>query len=349
MTQVAAAAAATKRVSQITTEHACRVCVEPIIGSHVNANNDRFHQSCFVCCQCLEPFPENIFFEAGGRYYCDFDYTVLYGARCGRCGEIIRGKCLTALDMKWHPEHFTCDQCGKPLAGTTFVKKNNKPYCKPCVERLKRKIQEIEYCERCKKPLNERQTEFILIINEKKYHSHHFNCSLCKETLGADCREYESKLYCSNCLERITTRVCQACRRPIQGRSITAMGKQYHPEHFVCSRCEKPFGSSVYWEYKGKPYCELHYREMVGEVCGLCYEPVLGKTISAMGRPWCENHFVCTGCHGALLTDNNKMQFWEYDLKPFCKKCFDALPTDIRRRMAKFADMEKKAAAANAK
>lgn len=64
-------------------------------------------------------------------------YCISKRARCGRCAEIIRGKCITAMDIKWHPDHFTCENCGKPLAGTTFVKRNGKPYCKPCLERLK--------------------------------------------------------------------------------------------------------------------------------------------------------------------------------------------------------------------
>ncbi|TPX63990.1 hypothetical protein SpCBS45565_g06187 [Spizellomyces sp. 'palustris'] len=324
--------------------HICNVCSERIEGSHVNANEKRFHTSCFVCHQCLEPFPENAFFEAEGHFFCDFDFTVLHGARCGRCGEIIREKCITAMDMKWHPEHFTCEVCGKPLAGTTFVKKNNKPHCKSCMEKIKTRERTQDVCDRCKKPFHEQLNEYVLVLNNKRYHAHHFNCALCKQALGADCKEYEGKLYCAADLERMTMRVCQACRRPIQGRSITAMGKQYHPEHFVCSKCENPFGSSVYWEYKGKPYCEAHYHEQLGDVCGLCYEPVVGRTITAMQRKWCEQHFVCMGCHTSFASQDSKMAFVEWNLKPYCKKCYEELPAEVRRKVGKYYDKEKKAA-----
>ncbi|KAJ3166264.1 LIM and senescent cell antigen-like-containing domain protein 2 [Geranomyces variabilis] len=327
----------------------CKVCREPIEGNHVNANNNRYHSSCFVCNQCLEPFPENVFFEADGQYFCDFDYTVLHGARCGRCGEIIRGKCITAMEMKWHPDHFTCETCGKGLAGTTFVKKNNRPYCKPCVEKLKSKERAQDLCHRCKKPVNENLNEVLIQMDNKKFHAHHFNCAICKQVLGADCKMFEGKLYCAADYERLTLRVCNACRRPIVGRAVTALAKQYHPEHFVCSKCERPFNSSLYWEFKGKPYCEAHYHELMGDVCGLCYESAVGRTVTAIGRKWCEQHFNCLACHGPLISANAKHGFIDWDLKPYCKKCFEELPTEVKRRVGKYQEINLKAAKAASK
>ncbi|KAI8819404.1 uncharacterized protein EV422DRAFT_568834 [Fimicolochytrium jonesii] len=318
----------------------CKVCRELITGSHINANDSRYHNACFVCHQCLEPFPENIFFETEGRFYCEFDYTVLHGARCGRCGEIIRGKCITAMDMKWHPDHFTCVTCGKSLAGSTFVKKKSKPYCKPCVERLKVKEKAVELCDRCKKPVNEALNESLIVINNKKFHAHHFNCSLCKLVLGQDAKMYEGKLYCAICLDKMTLRICQACRRPIVGRSVTALSKYFHPEHFVCAKCEKPFNASQYWDYKGKPYCEGHYHELMGDVCAMCHEPAIGKTITAMGRKFCQTHFNCIGCHLPLMT--SKHGFIDWDYKPMCRRCFDVLPAELRRKMGKMQEREKK-------
>ncbi|KAJ3188879.1 hypothetical protein HDU85_004593 [Gaertneriomyces sp. JEL0708] len=141
-------------------------------------------------------------------------------------------------------------------------------------------------------------------------------------------------------------KICQACRRPIQGRSVTALGKQYHLEHFVCSKCEKPFNSSVYWELKGKPYCEIHFHELLGELCGLCCEPISGSTIQAMSRKWCEKHFMCMACLSPLIGQGTSGQFVEWDCKPFCKKCFEKLPAQVRNRVGKEVEREKKIAAA---
>ncbi|KAJ3277886.1 LIM and senescent cell antigen-like-containing domain protein 2 [Borealophlyctis nickersoniae] len=250
------------------------------------------------------------------------------------------------MDMKWHPDHFTCDLCGKPLAGQTFVKRGGKPVCKVCNEKVKAKERQdaLDSCERCKKPIPSTQ---LLRLHGQKFHAHHFTCPACKQTLTPACKEYEGKLYCLPDFEKITTRVCFACRRPIQGRSVTAMGKQYHPEHFVCSRCEKPFERSIYWEYEGKPYCEFHYHELTGDVCGHCHDPVTGKVVTALGRKWCELHFICMGCHGSL--SEGKAQFLEVDTKPMCKRCFEALSFDVRKNLTKYFEIEKKLAAAAAK
>lgn len=45
--------------------------------------------------------------------------------------------------------------------------------------------------------------------------------------------------------------VCGACKSVIEGRSVTALGKVFHPEHFVCAKCELPFAGDAYHEYDG--------------------------------------------------------------------------------------------------
>ncbi|RKO89237.1 hypothetical protein BDK51DRAFT_11852, partial [Blyttiomyces helicus] len=182
-----------------------------------------------------------------------------------------------------------------------------------------------------------------LVIRNQRFHASHFTCAQCKQILiggpqGA--REHAGKLYCLPDFERITSRVCFACRRPIVGRSVTAIGKQYHLEHFLCSRCEKPFNDSTYWEYRGKPYCETHYHELLGEICGFCHEPVTGRVIKALARVWCEHHFRCMGCHDHLAT--GKAAFLDWDTKPYCRRCFEALAVDVRKRIARYGDIDKK-------
>lgn len=85
----------------------------------------------------MEPLPDGVFFEKDKRLYCEADFLLLFGDRCARCGEAIIGRCLNALDLKWHPDHFTCDECGVALAGSSYIKRLGRPYCKPCNERLK--------------------------------------------------------------------------------------------------------------------------------------------------------------------------------------------------------------------
>lgn len=65
-------------------------------------------------------------------------------ARCAQCAEVIMGKCISALDAKWHLEHFICENCGRSLVGGSFVRKDDKPYCKLCpLDRDKAKMKKL--------------------------------------------------------------------------------------------------------------------------------------------------------------------------------------------------------------
>ena len=64
-------------------------------------------------------------------------FQIILRSRCARCGDGITDKCITALDLKWHPEHFLCEGCGKPLAGGSYIKKGTKVYCSTCEKKQK--------------------------------------------------------------------------------------------------------------------------------------------------------------------------------------------------------------------
>ena len=64
--------------------------------------------------------------------------------------------------------------------------------------------------------------------------------------------------------------ICGACRRPIEGRVVTALGKHWCVEHFVCAKCEKPFLGNRHYERKGLAYCETHYHQLFGNLCHVC-------------------------------------------------------------------------------
>lgn len=53
--------------------------------------------------------------------------------------------------------------------------------------------------------------------------------------LTADARELKGELYCLPCHDKMGVPICGACRRPIEGRVVNAMGKQWHVE--VCVFC----------------------------------------------------------------------------------------------------------------
>jgi len=186
---------------------------------------------------------------------------------------------------------------------------------------------EIHPCAKCKKPI---YGEYIL-INGQRMHPEHYTCHTCgKEFKGGDCNEFMGKLYCKDDYQKLLKGVCNACRKPIVGRSITAMGRVWHPEHFVCAHCHRPFMTSTFREHDGKPYCEMHYKQLFADICAKCNRPVVDKIIRVFGKAWHPEHFVCAGCETTLGS-----KFHRWDDKPLCTKCYTKLPSAVRKKIRK--------------
>lgn len=51
-----------------------------------------------------------------------------------------------------------------------------------------------------------------------------------RKELTAEARELKGELYCLPCHDKMGIPICGACRRPIEGRVVNALGKQWHVE-----------------------------------------------------------------------------------------------------------------------
>uniref|UniRef100_A0A8C0G7G9 Transforming growth factor beta 1 induced transcript 1 n=1 Tax=Chelonoidis abingdonii TaxID=106734 RepID=A0A8C0G7G9_CHEAB len=136
---------------------------------------------------------------------------------------------------------------------------------------------------------------------------------------------------------------------------VTALGNTWHPEHFVCTHCQKEMGGSNFFEKDGAPYCERDYFQLFSPRCGLCNEPILdvswcgacthpscpssqecyapflqGSFFEHGGRPFCETHYhkqrgsLCWGCEkpiaGRCITAMARKFHPEHFVCAFCLK-----------------------------
>ncbi|XP_066124661.1 LIM and senescent cell antigen-like-containing domain protein 1 isoform X3 [Saccopteryx bilineata] len=319
----------------------------------VNSNGELYHEQCFVCAQCFQQFPEGLFYEFEGRKYCEHDFQMLFAPCCHQCGEFIIGRVIKAMNNSWHPECFRCDLCQEVLADIGFVKNAGRHLCRPCHNREKARGLGKYICQKCHAIIDEQP----LIFKNDPYHPDHFNCANCGKELTADARELKGELYCLPCHDKMGVPICGACRRPIEGRVVNAMGKQWHVEHFVCAKCEKPFLGHRHYERKGLAYCETHYNQLFGDVCFHCNRVIEGDVVSALNKAWCVNCFACSTCNTKLtlkpsesksssfncsllflvflLCPAQRDKFVEIDLKPVCKHCYEKMPEEFKRRLAK--------------
>nr|CAG4651798.1 EOG090X05KU [Triops cancriformis] len=304
----------------------------------VNTNGELWHPHCFVCAQCFRAFPDGVFYEFEGRKYCEHDFQMLFAPCCGKCKEFIIGRVIKAMNANWHPQCFRCEECSKELADLGFIRYQNRAVCHDCNAMLKARSLGKHICHKCHAMIDEQPLRF----RGEVYHPYHFNCASCGSELTHEAREVKSRpgysanemneLYCLRCHDKMGIPICGACRRPIEERVVTALGKHWHVEHFVCAKCEKPFLGNRHYEKKGLAYCETHYHQLFGNLCHVCNQVINGDVFTALNKAWCVHHFACSVCDTKM---NQKTKFYEFDLKPVCKKCFEKFPAELKKRLKK--------------
>ena len=61
-----------------------------------------------------------------------------------------------------------------------------------------------------------------------------------------------------------------------RGPFASAMGKVWHPEHFVCSDCNKPLQNTTFVFEEEKIYCDECYQKNFAQICHSCQKSILG-------------------------------------------------------------------------
>ncbi|XP_049847891.1 LIM domain-containing protein B-like [Schistocerca gregaria] len=93
---------------------------------------------------------------------------------------------------------------------------------------------------------------------------------------------------------------CANCGELIEGPFVTAVGKSYHPAHFVCVCCSQPFPGGKFLVRDDEPYCENDYYELFSERCRTCDQVIRGRYIQEGNFYYHTEHFLCSAC-GAKL------------------------------------------------
>uniref|UniRef100_A0AAY4E1I2 LIM zinc-binding domain-containing protein n=2 Tax=Denticeps clupeoides TaxID=299321 RepID=A0AAY4E1I2_9TELE len=232
---------------------------------------------------------------------------------CAGCGKCIVGKILTALGQVWHPEHFVCVTCHKELGSGGFFERNGNAYCeKDYQERFSPR------CAYCKGPI----LNNILNAMDRTWHPEHFFCTHCGDLFGTEgFLEKDGKPYCTKDFYLLFAPKCSGCSRPVKENYLTAANGTWHPECFVCADCLQPFTEGSFHELDGRPLCYLHFHSRQGTLCGGCGAPISGRCISALGRKFHPEHFLCAFC----LRQLNQGVFKEHDGKPYCPACHGKL------------------------
>jgi len=53
-----------------------------------------------------------------------------------------------------------------------------------------------------------------------------------------------------------------------------ALGRMWHPEHFICVHCKEQLGTQNFFERDTLPYCERDYYLLFSPRCASCNGPI---------------------------------------------------------------------------
>lgn len=302
---------------------------------------DQFwHLNCFVCSQCFRPLNKDFqYYHFNERIYCERDFRTLFAPCCAKCNHYIIGRFIRAVNKCWHPNCFLCEECQIPLADHGFMRHKNRSLCHNCHAIEKEAATNKHICNKCHSYIDESDQLPPLRYKGDTYHSYHFNCNSCGIQLRSDARQVNEDLYCLRCHDQMDFPICGGCRKPIEERVVTALGKHWHAYHFVCTTCEKPFHGKRHFEVKGLAYCVEHYYELFGHRCETCAQIIKTEVICALDKHYCKDHFACYQCGRQLIP--NKTKFFDVYTNPCCKKCYRKLPANVRKRLDEERKLEK--------
>ncbi|KAL3858007.1 hypothetical protein ACJMK2_012625 [Sinanodonta woodiana] len=155
----------------------------------------------------------------------------------------------------------------------------------------------------------------------KIWHIEHFICAHCKDPLGTqNFYERDGAAYCERDYHSIFAPRCFYCNGPIVDKCVTALNRTWHPEHFFCAQCGRPFGEDGFHEKDGKAYCRADYFEMFAPKCGGCGRPIMENYISALNRHWHPDCFACWECRIPF----NGGSFFDHEGLPYCETHYHA-------------------------
>ncbi|XP_031571569.1 paxillin-like isoform X2 [Actinia tenebrosa] len=172
-------------------------------------------------------------------------------------------------------------------------------------------------CAACNKPIIGQ----VCTALGRTWHPEHFTCIACELPLGdRNFFERDGKPYCEKDYHDTFAPRCAYCNGAILDSCVTALDQTWHPEHFVCAQCGKPFGDTGFHERDGKPYCRQDYYAMFAPRCAGCGQPIMDNYISALSAHWHAECFVCFECRQPFPGGS----FFDHDGRPYCEMHYHA-------------------------
>ncbi|XP_077285732.1 Z band alternatively spliced PDZ-motif protein 52 isoform X7 [Arctopsyche grandis] len=119
--------------------------------------------------------------------------------------------------------------------------------------------------------------------------------------------------------------LCAHCNGHIRGPFISALGRIWCPEHFVCvnNTCRRHLQDIGFVEENGQLYCEYCFEQFIAPACDKCHAKIKGDCLNAIGKHFHPECFCCAYC-GKLFGNN---PFFLEEGLPYCEADWNELFT----------------------
>ncbi|XP_030749528.1 PDZ and LIM domain protein Zasp-like isoform X3 [Sitophilus oryzae] len=119
--------------------------------------------------------------------------------------------------------------------------------------------------------------------------------------------------------------LCGHCHGQIRGPFITALGKIWCPQHFVCATpsCKRSLQDLGFVEEQGQLYCEYCFEQYLAPPCSKCNAKIKTDCLKAIGKNF---HPECFNCYYCGKLFGNAAFFLE-DGNPYCENDWNELFT----------------------
>eukprot|EP00808_Paulinella_micropora_P020633 g48.t1 len=125
---------------------------------------------------------------------------------------------------------------------------------------------------------------------------------------------------------------CGSCREQVQSRSVWALGKYWHSEHFRCTGvCGQPMAGQQYFIQDHQPYCKTDFLSLFGKRCGACGKYVLDGLELEDKTNYHPKCLKCQTC-GALATATD---LFKGEAGFFCKEHFHGAQAGVCHKCSK--------------
>ncbi|XP_035874337.1 actin-binding LIM protein 2 isoform X12 [Phyllostomus discolor] len=172
----------------------------------------------------------------------------------------------------------------------------------------------------------------VLRVQSKYFHIQCFVCKAC----GCDLAEggffvRQGEHICTRDYQRLYGTRCFRCDRFIEGEVVSALGKTYHPDCFVCAVCRLPFPPGDRVTFNGKECmcqkCSLpksvgssaHLSQGLWSCGGCGAEIKNGQSLVALDKHWHLGCFRCKTCGKEL-----NAEYISKDGLPYCEADYHA-------------------------